>query len=335
MNPKMTVTDAALCLGKGKDWVVQTLASRGLSFNKSNHEIYFGHKTARALFQFPFVPRVIAFHIVKGGTGKTSLVYECAIRASLYGARVLCVDMDQQGNLTQAFQAEGDVQESPVMIDVLADNVPLEDCIISVAPGIDLLPSRFENAMLDEVIRAKGIPIEKLYREPFQALKKHYDLIVIDCPPSLGLSVAAAALSADFLVAPVTPEKFALSGLELAHQSIEELQVIYHIPVRFGVVLNKVEVRTTLSQLTIKFLLKHSKFADLLLKRSVRFSQEFPNVIANHGSIFDAIRLSAAKEDINRLTQELLGIVVQDVSMPVVARSDVRKRSKKTREYSL
>lgn len=325
----MTATDAATCLGKGKAWVAQALADSRLSFNKSNHEIYFGHETARSLFQFPFMSRVIAFHIVKGGTGKTSLVYECAVRASLYGARVLCVDMDQQGNLTQAFHADRDVQELPVMIDVLADNVPLEDCIISVAPGIDLLPSRFENAMLDEIIRNKGIAIEKVYREPFQALKKHYDLIVIDCPPSLGLSVAAAALSADFLVAPVTPEKFALSGLELAYQSIEELRAIYHIPVRFGVVLNKVESRTTLSQLTLKFLLKHSKFAELLLKRSVRFSQEFPNAIANHGSIFDAIRVTAAKEDINKLTQELLGIVVPEVSAPV------KKTPTKTPEHSL
>lgn len=304
----MTARDAALCLGKDNAWIAQTLADRGLLFHKSNHEIYFGHETARALFQFPFVPRVIAFHIVKGGTGKTSLVYELAVRASLYGARVLCIDLDQQGNLTQALQADGDAEESPVMIDVLADDVPLEECVFTVTPGIDLLPSRFENATLDEVIRRKSLSIEKVYREPFQDLKKYYDLILIDCPPSLGLSVAAAALSADVLIAPVTPEKFALSGLELAYQSIEELHDLYHIPIDFKVLVNKVEARTTLSQLTLKYLLKHSKFADRLLTQSVRFSQEFPNAIANHSSIFDLIKITAAKEDINALTQELLDI---------------------------
>ncbi len=304
----MTATDAAACLGKSKDAIAQLLRTHGLSHTKSHKEIYFGHETARALFQFPFSPRVIAFHIVKGGTGKTSLVYELAVRASLYGANVLCVDMDQQGNLTEAFQAAAQTQESPVMIDVLADGVPLEDCILSILPGIDLLPSRFENAMLDEMIRAKGLSIEHVYRERFQPLKKAYDLIVIDCPPSLGLSVAAIALSADHLIAPVTPEKFALSGLELAYQSINELQELHDISIRFGVVLNKIEARTTLSQLTLKFLLKHSNFADLLFKRSVRFSQEFPNAIASHGSIFDALRTTAAKEDIDALTRELLGI---------------------------
>ncbi|HXH55334.1 MAG TPA: ParA family protein [Gammaproteobacteria bacterium] len=323
----MTITDAARCLGRSKDWVAETLSTHGLSYSKSNKEIYFGHETARALFQFSFVPRVIAFHIVKGGTGKTSLVYEFAVRASLYGANVLCVDMDQQGNLTEAFQANAEAQERPVMIDVLADDVPLEDCILAVAPGIDLLPSRFENAMLDEIIRAKGLGIEKVYREPFQRLKNRYDLIVIDCPPSLGLSVAAIALSSDYLVAPVTPEKFALSGLELAYQSMTELQMLHNIPIRFGIVFNKIETRTTLSQLTLKFLLKHSKFADLLLKRSVRFSQEFPNAIASRGSVFDAVRTTAAKEDIDALAQQLLGII-SNVSLQAKGCLDARLKIK-------
>jgi chromosome partitioning protein len=314
MNPKMTATDAAACLGKGKDWVAQMLADRALPFHKSNHEIYFGHETARALFQFSFVPRVIAFHIVKGGTGKTSLVYEFAVRASLYGAKVLCVDMDQQGNLTQALNARAKVDELPVMIDALSESIPIQDCIIPVAPGIDLLPSRFENAMLDDMIRAKNMGIENVYREPFQALKKHYDLIIVDCPPSLGLSVAAVALAADYLIAPVTPEKFALSGLELAYQSVLELQDLYHIPIHFGIVLNKVESRTTLSQLTVKFLLKHSKFGDKLLKQSIRFSQEFPNVVANQGSVFDAIRKTSAKEDVDYLTRELLDILFDNTT---------------------
>jgi chromosome partitioning protein len=327
MNPKMTITDAVANLGRSKEWVAETLSTHGLAYSKSNKEIYFGHETARALFQFTFVPRVIAFHIVKGGTGKTSLVYEFAVRASLYGANVLCVDMDQQGNLTEAFQAQAAAQERPVMVDVLADDVPLEDCIMTVAPGIDLLPSRFENAMLDEMIRAKGLSIEKIYREPFQRMKKQYDLIVIDCPPSLGLSVAAIALSSDYVVAPVTPEKFALSGLELADQSIAELQTLHDIPIRLGIVFNKIEARTTLSQLTLKFLLKHSKFANLLLKRSVRFSQEFPNAIASQGSVFDAVRSTAAKEDIDALTQELLGII-PTVSLQTKDCSDARINTK-------
>ena len=307
MNPKMTITDAATCLGQTKTWVTSLLVDRNLPYFKSSGAIYFEHETARNFFQFSFTPRVIVFQIVKGGTGKTSLVYEFANRASLYGARVLCIDMDQQGNLTHAFNQ--DAEDLPVMIDVLVDNHPLEASIIQVAPGIDLLPSRFENAMLDEILRLKNLPLDLVYREPLQGLKKHYDVIVVDCPPSLGQSVAACALAADYLLSPVTPEKFALSGLEIAYQSLEELQENFGLSIAFGVVLNKFEARTTLSQDALKYLQKNPRYRNKLLKNCIRASQDFPKVIANQGSIFDAIKPTTAKEDVDHLTRELLEIM--------------------------
>jgi chromosome partitioning protein len=314
MNPKMTIIDAAACLGQTKTGATSLLTERGLSYFKSNAAIYFKHETARKFFQFSFTPRVIVFQIVKGGTGKTSLVYEFAIRASLYGARVLCVDMDQQGNLTHAFHQ--DAEGLPVMIDALVDHHSLEASIVQVAPGIDLLPSRFENAMLDEVLRLKNLPLELVYREPLQRLKNHYDVIVVDCPPSLGRSVAACALAADYLLAPVTPEKFALSGLDIVYQSVEELQDNFDLPINLGVVLNKFEFRTTLSQDALKYLQQNPKYNHKLLKNCIRTSQEFPRVMANSGSIFDVLKPTTAKEDIDHLTQTLLEIVPLFPSIP-------------------
>ncbi len=308
MNPKMTVTDAALSLGKNKAWVVSALNDRDLPYSKSSNHLYFGHETAKQLFDFSFQPRVIVFQIVKGGTGKTSLVHEFAVRASLYGAKVLCIDMDQQANLTLAFNQNAD--NMPVMIDILADNHTFEEAIVEVLPGVDLLPSRFENAMLDEVLRLKKMPLEEVYRVPFQNFKQTYDVIIVDCPPSLGQSVAACALAADLVLAPVIPEKFALSGLDMAYQSIEELQENFDIPISFGVVLNKFEAKTGLSQNALHYLLRHPKYGSKLLRNNVRFSQEFPKVIANNVSVFDTIKRSIAKEDVDHLTQELLGLAI-------------------------
>jgi len=320
MNPKMTALDAATCLKKNENLIVSILNERGLSYSKANHQVYFDHLTADALFQFSFSPQVVVFQIVKGGTGKTSLVYEFAIRASLYGAKVLCIDMDQQGNLTHAFNQDPEIL--PIMIDVLVDQHPLEDTIVSVLPGIDLIPSRFENSMLDEVLRLKKLPLESVYRERWQLLKSRYDLIIVDCPPSLGQSVAAAALAADCLVAPVTPEKFALSGLEIAYQSVEELQACFGLEIDFKIVLNKFEARTTLSQNALKYLLNHSTYNSKLLRNMIRFSQEFPKGIANNGSVFDAIKPTFAKEDIDNFTQTLLGIsAAPNASTLIKARS--------------
>lgn len=237
MNPKMTVEDAAHILGRSQAAIYAELKTRNLAFATTDNLFHFDHHTARELFQFPFKSKVVVFQILKGGTGKTSLAFEFAVRASLYGAKVLCLDLDQQGNLTQAFNQSA--ESVPVMVDSLAEGYSLLDSFLSVGAGIDLIPSRIENALLDEVIRTKQFALEKVYRDPLRTLKKSYDLIVVDCPPSLGQSVAAAALAADLMIAPVTPEKFALSGLKATYQSIEELQVEFGIEIPFNIVFNK------------------------------------------------------------------------------------------------
>lgn len=328
MNPKMTTSDAARCLRKSEAWVINCLQKQKLPFEKHQNQIHFGFEAAQKLFRLSFTPKVFVFQIVKGGTGKTSLVHEFAIRASLYGARVLCIDMDQQGNLTHAFNIGA--ESLPVMIDVLVDDFPLMETIVRVAPGIDLVPSRFENAMLDEAIRQRHLEIASLYRNPLHALKQHYDVIIVDCPPSLGLSVAACALSADYIVAPVTPEKFALSGLETAYQSIEELQNTFRTTIQFGIVLNKYESRNVLSQNAAEYLLRNSKYQNKLLKNYVRFSRDFSQSIAKNGSIYDSVKKSSAKDDIDLLTQELLNIYnFSSVSIDALSAPLLTAKSKK------
>lgn len=306
MNPKMTAVDAANCLGKSEVDIHTILKDRNLLFSKHQNQIYFGHSTAKHVFQFPWVPQTFVFQIVKGGTGKTSLVHEFAIRASLYGAKVLCVDMDQQGNLTHSFNKNA--EHLPVMVDILLEGHPIQGSIIEVSEGIHLLPSRFENAMLDEVIRSKDLPLDWVYRKPFEMLKDKYDVIVVDCPPSLGRSVAACALAADCVIAPVTPERFALLGLELTTQSVKELEETFEMFIPLRIVLNKFDTRTTLSQSALRELTKHKQYQDKFLNAYVRSSQEFPNAIAKGCSIFDTVKPTLAKSDMDCLTQEILEI---------------------------
>ncbi len=306
MDLKISLVDAAACLGKPKSWVADFLKEHLLDYSKVSNQLYFGHETAKKVFQFSFDPQVIVFQIVKGGTGKTSLVYECAVRASLYGARVLCIDMDQQGNLTDAFNQ--DPENLPVMIDILADNYPFREAIVPVAPGIDLFPSRFDNAMLDEVLRVKQCPIKAIYRDFWQPLKQDYDLILVDCPPSLGLSVAAAALAADCVVAPVTPEKFALSGLDILYNSLEELKEAFQVDLQFQIVLNKFEAGTTRSLNALEYLNHHLNYQDKMLRSPIRVSPEFPKANSKHGSIFNTLKSTIAKQDMDSFTRELLNI---------------------------
>jgi chromosome partitioning protein len=317
MNPKMTVEDAAKVLGKSQDLIYAELINRNLDFTTTDNLFHFGHLTARELFQFSFKPKVVVFQILKGGTGKTSLAFEFAVRASLYGAKVLCIDLDQQGNLTQAFNQ--DAEAVPVMVDSLAEGYSLLDSFIPVEEGIDLLPSRIENALLDEVIRTKHFALEKVYRDPLKILKKSYDLIVVDCPPSLGQSVAAAALAADLIIAPVTPEKFALSGLKATYQSTEELQAEFGIEIHLNIVLNKFDPEIPQSVETLAWLKQEPYYQKKILNTLVRLSQEFPKASLQSESLFESVWANPAKDDVDQFTRLILGL--QEVTPPTLPSS--------------
>src|SRR5690606_15258754 len=100
MNPKMTVRDAATFLKLPEKKIVNQLIALDLPFSRLQNSYYFDHIAARQLYKLKRKPKSIAFQIIKGGTGKTSLAQAFAVRANLYGFKVLCIDLDQQGNLT-------------------------------------------------------------------------------------------------------------------------------------------------------------------------------------------------------------------------------------------
>jgi chromosome partitioning protein len=306
MDSKMTAGEAAEFLGVTVQAVHKQLKSRSLVFKKNQNRVYFSHETSRELFRLTFKQKIIAFQIVKGGTGKTSLVYSIATRANLYGARVLCVDLDQQGNLTQAFKVNP--EETPAMIDVLRGGIPIEHTIVNVAEGLDLIPSRIENAILDNAIILGKHSLTHVYKKMLDPLRPHYDLIIIDCPPALGQSVAAIALAVDEVVSPVTPEKFCLSGLKITTQELNGLEENYNHKVDMRIVVNKFDSRTSLSHEVLSTLIKHPIYGEKMYKTYVRTNQEFPNAIARGQSVFDSLKMTTAKEDIDLLTRELLEI---------------------------
>ncbi len=306
MNPKMTSKDAADFLGISARQVLKRLHAAELPYQKDFSSVYFGYPTARQLFRLEPKPRSISFQIVKGGTGKTSLACAVAIRANLYGLRVLCIDLDQQGNLTNSFGV--DAESLPVMVDILAEGYKYEEAITRVYPGLDLLASRIENALLDEVIKLKRFKLNQVYKQPLAKLKEKYDLIIIDCPPNLGQSVAAVTLGVDKVIAPVVPENYALSGLRSTSNAIAELQELYKTKIEWGITINKYDPRAVFSQEALEILTGNTVYKANLLKSFIHSNNEFPNAVARGESIFDSTKSNQAKRDVDRLTRELLGL---------------------------
>lgn len=307
MQPKMTLQEIATFVNQNSDAVYMNLRRRALPYTKSGKKLFIEHDTARKLFGLKLQSKILSFQVVKGGVGKTTLAVNFAVRAASYGLKVLVIDLDQQGNATDNFGIDGD--DHKVLIDCITDSkLTLRDLILPVMPGLDLIPSSIDNASLNNVLLLKKISLERVLKARVEELRKDYDLIIFDCPPALGHLNAAAALASDEIIAPIFPDKSSLKGLQLSFEELNNLGEEYGKKIVIKILLNKFDKRTSLSHDVLSKLLKHETYSNLLLKSYVGTSQEFAKAEATRKTVFDDIKDSTARQDIDLFTREILDL---------------------------
>ena len=102
MNPKKSISEVSEHLEISRQGLHKKLKTLGIVPPKEGNTYFIDHSACQ-LFQYEFETKTIAVQVVKGGVGKTTFTHSIAVNASLYGAKVLCIDLDQQSNLTLAF----------------------------------------------------------------------------------------------------------------------------------------------------------------------------------------------------------------------------------------
>jgi chromosome partitioning protein len=307
MQPKMSISHAADFLNVSGQAVHKQLKLKNISCPKLGNKLYLTYAQAKQLFNITFSHKVIVGQIVKGGTGKTTTIENIASCANSYGARVLKIDADPQGNLTDACGI--DAEDKPVLIDVITNNdLDIRDAIVHVSDGVDLIPSRIENVILDNVIVNERMPLHTLYKDLLEPIADNYDFIFIDCPPTMGQAVTAASLSADIILAPLNPDKFSAKGLKILKREIDTLNKRFKTNIAYRVFLNKFSGKTILSDKAIVSLLSDPDLEGRILQTTVQFSQEIPNITDSNKNLFSSLKSSPTRDDFDRLTRELLGI---------------------------
>jgi chromosome partitioning protein len=193
------------------------------------------------------VARTIACANQKGGVGKTTTVVDLSSALDRGGDRVLVIDLDPQGNATSGLGIDRSRIEHSVY-DALMDGVPLEASTISGASGgLDVVPSTV--ALAGAEVELAGIQArERRLLRLIEPIRDRYDVIFIDCPPSLGLLTVNALTAADAVLIPLQCEYYALEGLTQLLATIDLVRD--HLNPRLvvdGVVLTMSDARTNLS----------------------------------------------------------------------------------------
>lgn len=308
--PKMSINRAADFLGVSVQAVHKQLKAKNIHAPKLGNKSYIDFRVARELFDLKFERRVIAGQIVKGGTGKTTTIENISSCANSYGARVLKIDADPQGNLTDVnLPEEIDVNEVPIFIDVINQKANIEDCVINITEGLDIIPSRIENVTLDEALVNKRLPLDRIYATYLQPIIDNYDFIFIDCPPYISQAVSAAAMFSDTLLVPLNPDRFSEKGLEILKSEIQMIKTHYGREIDFKVFLNKFSGKTILSNSALFNLVQDPELEGHVLHSVIPYSQEIPNVIGKQLKLFGDLKKSVTRGDYDALTRELLDIV--------------------------
>ncbi len=163
----------------------------------------------------------------KGGTGKTTTCENLGVGLAAEGKKVLLVDADPQGSLTISMGWQ-QPDELPATLSTLMAKAMNDQCIppgegvLHHAEGVDLIPANIELAGL-EVALVNTMSREKMLKQVLDSAKQHYDYILLDCTPSLGMLTINALAAADTALIPVQAQYLSAKGLEQLLQTINKV----------------------------------------------------------------------------------------------------------------
>ncbi len=168
--------------------------------------------------------RVIALCNQKGGVGKTTTTINLGAALADYGRRVLLVDFDPQGALSVGLGVNPMELDRTVYNLLMERGVAIDDILLKTnIPGMDLLPSNIDLSAA-EVQLVGEVAREQTLQRVLRPVVDDYDIILIDCQPSLGLLTVNALTASDGVVVPLECEFFSLRGVALLIQTIDKIK---------------------------------------------------------------------------------------------------------------
>ncbi len=225
--------------------------------------------------KFQSLPRILAIANQKGGVGKTTTTINLATALAAVRKRVLVIDLDPQGNASTGLglhKADRQVNSYHVLI---GEADVANTCLDTDIPGLTAMPSGTDLAGAEiELVDVE----DRLYRlkAAMAGQVAHYDYVLIDCPPALGLLTVNALIAADSVLVPLQCEFFALEGISQLVRTINRVRNAYNPTLNIqGIVLTMFDKRNNLSDSVESEVRDHfgEIVYDTVIPRNVRVSE--------------------------------------------------------------
>jgi chromosome partitioning protein len=245
--------------------------------------------------------KVIAFANQKGGVAKTTTTLNLAAAFAEQGHRVLCVDMDPQGNLTMSQGIDPDTLEQS-MFDVLVHDLSIREVIrrreIDVAcASIDLAGA--------EIAMSTKIGRERALTKALASIQDDYDWVFVDTPPSLGLLTVNALTAADQVIVPVQCEYLSMRGLLQLQNTLAMIRENLNPDVQIaGILPTMVDTRTLHAKEALEIL--EENFGDRVFGARIRKTVRFAEAPVKGMSVLKYDPKGTAADAYRQLAKEVL-----------------------------
>jgi chromosome partitioning protein len=220
-------------------------------------------------------PRVVAVANQKGGVGKSTTAVNLGASLAELGLKVLVIDLDPQGNASTGLGIDPR-RRTIGTYQVLSQGTPADAAVMETSmPGVWAIPSTIDLAGA-EIELVGQISRENRLARAIEPLVGTYDIVLLDCPPSLGLLTVNALSAAHELIVPIQCEYYALEGLGQLLRNVRLIQQNLNPNLRLtGIVLTMYDARTKLSEQVVAEVRRYfgSRVYDTIIPRTVRLSE--------------------------------------------------------------
>jgi len=250
--------------------------------------------------------KVISVSNQKGGVGKTTTSLSLAASLGVLEKKVLLIDADPQGNATSGIGINSD-DFNKSSYDVLLNQCEINDSIIKTkSPNLDIIPANIDLVAV-EIELVDTNKREHMLTKMIDKIKKDYDFIIIDCPPSLGLITMNALTASNSVIIPIQCEYYALEGLGKLLNTIKGIQKVHNDNLEIeGILLTMFDSRLRLSNQVKDDVKKH--FGDMVFSTIIPRNVSLGEAPSHGESIIVYNATSKGSKSYIKFAQEIINL---------------------------